>query len=91
MVISFLFSGTMQTKLGLCLSAIFNISLVAAISKFNGIFNFDFISFKSISLMCLLSSLKCIVTEWAPHFSAIIAARNGLGYISPLAFLTVAT
>ena len=30
-------------KLGLCFKAIFNISFVAAISKFNGIFNLDLI------------------------------------------------
>ena len=35
-----------------------NISLVAAISRFNGIFNFFLIFFKSNSLICLLSSLK---------------------------------
>ena len=34
---------------------------------------------KSFSFICLLSSLKCIVTEWALYFSAMIAARNGLG------------
>ena len=34
---------------------------------------------KSKSLMCLLSSLKCIVIESAPYFIANFAAFNGLG------------
>ena len=66
-------------KGGLLLDAIFNISLVDAISRLSGIFNFLIIFFKSNSLICLLSSLKCIVTESAPFFSANNAARKGLG------------
>ena len=44
----------------------------------------------SVSLMCLLSSLKCIVIEFAPHFFTNLAAKRGSGWCSPRAFLMVA-
>ena len=57
-VTSFLFSGTIQTKDGLFLSAILTIFRFEAISKLIGIDLSDERIFKSISLICLLSSLK---------------------------------
>tara|TARA_B100000989_G_C19377216_1_gene399988 strand:+ start:392 stop:727 length:336 start_codon:yes stop_codon:yes gene_type:complete len=57
-VISFLFSGTKQIKLGLFFKAIFNIFKSVAISKFRGIFLLEDIFLRSKSLICLLSSLK---------------------------------
>ena len=57
-VTSFLFSGTMQIKLGLFFSAIFNISSFNEISKLVIIFLFLQILKTSRSLMCLLSSLR---------------------------------
>ena len=47
-VTSFLFSGTIQTNLGLYLRAKFNISLFEAISKLSGIDLIDEINFKSL-------------------------------------------
>ena len=78
-VISILFSGTKQTKFGLFFKAIFNIDPFAAISKFNGIFLLFAILYKSLSLICRLSSLKCIVTESAPNSITFLAAKNGFG------------
>ena len=46
-VISDLFSGTIHTKLGLCLIAILSISFVGAISKLIGIFNLFIIFIRS--------------------------------------------
>ena len=57
-VISDLFSGTKQINSGLYFKAIVSISFVGAISIFKGICNFFLIFFKSMSLICLLSSLK---------------------------------
>ena len=81
----------MQHALGLQFNAKESISAVAAISKFSGIFKLLIKSSISLSCMCLLSSLRCAVIPSAPYISASNAARNGLGYISPRAFLTVAT
>ena len=76
---SALFSGTIHIYLGLCFKTIFNISLVGAISKLIGIFNFFLIFIRSDSIICLLSSLKCIVTESAPLVCANSAALTGSG------------
>ena len=57
-VISFLFSGTIQINFGLILLAIFIISSVSAISRLIGILEYFFNSKRSLSFMCLLSSLK---------------------------------
>jgi len=90
-VTSFLFSGTIQIKLGLFFNAIFIIFLFNEISKLVIIFLFLQILTTSVSLMCLLSSLKCIVTECAPHLVTCLAIVNGSGWNDPLAFLIVAT
>ena len=55
------------------------IFLFAAISRLTGIFLFLQILNKSLSLICLLSSLKCIVTELAPYLIASLAASKGSG------------
>ena len=65
---SCLFSGTIQIKLGLIFKAFFTIASFVDISKFTKRFLIEHIFCASWSLMCLLSSLKCIVTESAPFF-----------------------
>ena len=88
---SSLFSGTRHTAWGLCLSAIFCISSVAAISKFNGMFKAAINPSISSSRIWRRSSLRCAVMPSAPSFWARIAASTGSGYILPLAFRIVAT
>ena len=78
-VISFLFSGTKQIKFGLFFNAIAKISLFNDISRFVKIFLFLQILTTSLSFICLLSSLKCMVTESAPHFITYLAANKGSG------------
>ena len=60
------------------------------ISKLTNKFFILHIDFASLSLICLLSSLKCIVMESAPDFFTNFAATTGLGCSSPRAFLNVA-
>ena len=74
-VTSFRFSGTRQIKSGLILSALLTILSLMEISRLTKIF-FDLqIFFASKSLICLLSSLKWMVTEWAPNSNTFLATK----------------
>jgi len=87
---SCLFSGTRQTACGLIRSAISCISSVIAISKFRRVLGSILIASTSASLICRLSSLRCVVIEATPHSLQILAAVSTSGSIPPLAFLNVA-
>ena len=90
-VTSSLFSGTSVTRFGSTSQAIFTISSVAAISRFILVLITSRSNLTSLSLICLLSSLKWQTIPSAPASSHIPAAITGSGSEPPRATLTVAT
>ena len=78
-VLSNLFSGTIQTVSGVCLKAISNISLVAAISNVIGFCITSVNRTRSKSEICRRSSRKCTTILSAPAETAIQAALIGSG------------